>query len=76
MSYWYEVLSPVQDGPDDVSWERIGGEFHSMICAISFARRHEDSKLLMMLEQDGKLDSVELPLNMGYAPFSMSKTSV
>jgi hypothetical protein len=75
MSYWYEVYSPIQDGPDDSTWERIGPEFGSMINAINYARRHEDSKLIMVLKDiDGKVDSVELPVNGAYSPFAMSKT--
>ena len=72
MSYWYEVIAPVQDGADDFALERIGGEFHSMICAISFARRHPDSKVYMVLNDHEKIDTVELPVG-GYPAFAMTK---
>ena len=75
MSYWYEVIAPVPDGPDGVEYERIGPEFHSMICAINYARRHEDSKLYMVLSDNETIDVVELPVNGAYSPFAMSKAS-
>lgn len=62
MAYWYEVIAPVADGLDDVSWEQLGDNFEHMIPAIEYARQHPDSKLFMVLEQDGVVDSVELPL--------------
>jgi hypothetical protein len=72
VSYWYEVIAPVQDGPDDCAYEQIGPQFHSMILAINFARRHEDSKVYMVLNDNERIDTVELPVN-GYPPFSLSK---
>ena len=64
MPYHYEIRLPVEvpDGPDGVEIAVEVARFPAMIDAINWGRRFPGSALFMVLEQDGVLDEVELPL--------------
>lgn len=65
MSYFYEVVIELADGPDDVTTEVR--EFEKMREAVSFAKRNEGCKLFLVFKDTsfGQVeDRAELPLKM------------